>query len=88
MSKSKNPQVNKMIARVMKKRGVSEAEAIEYMLTVATGRLAALWRYDDSLPEGKTSKGILVPKGNRKRAERSKPVKSVAPKAAAEAKAS
>jgi hypothetical protein len=38
------------------------------MLGVATGRLAALWRYDESLPEGKKSKGILAEVGRKKRA--------------------
>lgn len=73
--------VKKMIARVMKKKELkNESEAMVYMLTIATGRLAALWRYDDSLPEGKTSKGVMVP-GRRKRAERKAPISTIIPKA-------
>jgi len=67
------PAVEKMIAKVMKRKEFTRAQAIAYMLLVATGRLSALWRYDDSLPEGKTSKGVILP-GKRKRAERSKPI--------------
>jgi hypothetical protein len=60
-----------MIATVGKARGyTSEHDAIEYMLTVATGRLTALGRYEKSLPEGKSSKGVLARK--KKSAPRSK----------------
>lgn len=68
-------EVSKMIVRVMKKKDCKEPEAIEYMLAVATGRLAALWRYDASLPDGKESKGVRVA-GKRKAAERVKPIKT------------
>lgn len=61
------PAVEKMIAKVMKKKELDRAPAIAYMLAVATGRLAALWRYDDSLPEGKQTKGILTLAGPRKK---------------------
>jgi hypothetical protein len=78
MPKIENKEVEKMIASIMKHKECSKQDAIDHMLVVATGRLRALKRYDDSLPEGKTSKGILTTKGNRKRAERSAPVKVVA----------
>ena len=59
--------VEKMIAKVMKKKDLtSRTAAVDYMLVVATGRLAALWRYDDSLPEGKSTKGILALAGRKK----------------------
>ena len=60
-------EIEKMIETVMKKRDLSYKDATEYMLGVATGRLAALWRYDKSVPEGKTSKGILKPASDRKK---------------------
>lgn len=60
--------VEKMIAKVMKKKDLARNAAIDYMLIVATGRLAALWRYDETLPEGKTTKGILAVVGRKKRA--------------------
>lgn len=72
------PQTEKMIAKVMKKKELSEKDAIEYMLAVATGRLTALWRYDETLPEGKRTKGILTTAGRKKRAERSKPIPAAA----------
>lgn len=81
MAKETNKPVEKMIANIIKHKECTRTEAIDYMLTVATGRLAALGRYADSLPEGKSSKGILIVKGNRKRAERSAPVKVATPKA-------
>jgi hypothetical protein len=61
--------VKKMIARVQKKKELTEPDAIAYMLGVAAGRLAALGRYGDTLPEGKLSKGVMIA-GRRKRAER------------------
>lgn len=67
----KLPAVEKMIEKVQKKKDLSRNAAIDYMLAVATGRLAALWRYDESLPEGKTSKGILAISGRKKRAPKS-----------------
>lgn len=60
-------EVEKMIAKVMKKKDLSRNAAMDYMLIVATGRLAALWRYDESVPEGKTTKGILTLAGPRKK---------------------
>lgn len=66
----KAKEVEKMIAKVEKKKDLTRAQAIDYMLGVATGRLAALWRYDDSLAEGKTTKGILTTVGKKKRAEK------------------
>ena len=79
--------VEKMIERVMKKRDLSRPAAIDYMLIVATGRLAALYRYDDSLPEGKATKGILQLAGRKQRAPKSpKIAPSVAPPAAAKEK--
>ena len=80
-----NAQVEKMIAKVMKGREVKRDDAIAYMLGVATGRLTALKRYADTVPEGKSSKGVMVPSGRKKRAERSKPVKVAAPVAETEA---
>lgn len=73
ISKFSTP-VQAAIKQVMKRKDLSEADAITYMMGVAAGRLKALWRYDDSLPEGKANKGILIAKGNRKRAERSKAI--------------
>lgn len=70
--------VEKMIAKVMKKKEFERSEAIDYMLVVATGRLAALWRYDDSLPEGKKTKGILALSGRKKRAPKSPKIAPVA----------
>lgn len=70
------PATEKTIAKVQKKKELSEKEAIEYMLNVATGRLTALWRYDDSLPEGKRTKGVLTTVGRKKRADRSKAIKA------------
>jgi hypothetical protein len=60
--------VEKMIAKVMKRKDCSRTAAIDYMLLIATGRLAALWRYDQSVPEGKANKGILTVIGRKKRA--------------------
>lgn len=71
MSAEKTKEVEKMIAKVEKKKGLTRAQAIDYMLGVATGRLLALWRYDESLPEGKHSKGILTEAGRKKRAPKS-----------------
>lgn len=68
MATEKSKDVEKMIARVMKKKDIARPAAIDYMLAVATGRLAALWRYDESLPEGKTTKGVLTSTGRKKRA--------------------
>jgi hypothetical protein len=68
MANEKIKDVEKMIAKVMKKKELARNAAIDYMLVVAAGRLAALWRYDDSLPEGKTSKGVLTATGRKKRA--------------------
>src|SRR6266571_2800751 len=60
--------VEKMIIKVMKKKDLGRNAAIDYMLIIATGRLAALWRYDESLPEGKLNKGVLTLVGRKKRA--------------------
>jgi hypothetical protein len=60
--------VEKMIAKVMKRKDLERAAAIDYMLVVATGRLAALWRYDESVPEGKKTKGVLGLVGRKQRA--------------------
>jgi hypothetical protein len=65
------PAIEKMITKVMKKKDFDRAPAVAYMLAVATGRLAALWRYDETLPEGKQSKGIFAPKGKKKPAAKS-----------------
>lgn len=62
--------VETMISKVMKKKDLSRAAAIDYMLVVATGRLAALWRYETTLPEGKPTKGILTLVGRKKRADK------------------
>lgn len=51
--------VEAMISKVMRRKELTRNQAIDYMLGVATGRLNALWRYDDSVPEGKTTKGIM-----------------------------
>ena len=75
--------VKKMIARVQKKKELTEPDAIAYMLGIATGRLAALWRYGTSLPEGKATKGVMVA-GRRKRAERTKPIRIPPPAQTAE----
>lgn len=79
------PAVEKMISKVMKKKDLARNAAIDYMLTVATGRLAALWRYDESLPEGKLTKGILQLAGPRKK--RAPKTPKIAPLAAAAAAA-
>lgn len=68
MSKEKPKEVEKIIAKVMKKKDLTREQALDYMLGVATGRLSALWRYDDTLPEGKATKGILQVAGRKKRA--------------------
>lgn len=60
-----------MITKVMKKKDLSRTAAIAYMLTVATGRLSALWRYDESLPEGKATKGVFELRARKKPAEKS-----------------
>jgi hypothetical protein len=76
-------EVEKMIAKVMKKKDLaSRTAAIDYMLIVATGRLAALWRYDDSLPEGKTTKGVFALSGRKKPAAKTP---KIAPKVEVEA---
>lgn len=67
----KSKEVEKMIAKVERKKDLTRNQAIDYMLGVATGRLLALWRYDESLPEGKTNKGILQTAGRKKRAPKS-----------------
>lgn len=77
-------EVEKMIVKVMKKRDLSRNAAIDYMLIVATGRLAALYRYDDSLPEGKYSKGILALASPRKK--RAPKTPKIAPSVTAETK--
>jgi hypothetical protein len=64
----KSKEVEKMISKVEKKKDLTRNQAIDYMLGVATGRLAALWRYDESVPEGKHTKGILQLAGKKKRA--------------------
>lgn len=71
MAKEKTKEVEKMIGKVMAKKDLTRDQAVDYMLGVATGRLAALWRYDDSVPEGKSNKGILVVGGRKKRAPKS-----------------
>jgi hypothetical protein len=63
--------VEKMIAKVMKRKELERSAAIDYMLVVATGRLAALWRYDESVPEGKKTKGVLGLVGRKQRAPKS-----------------
>lgn len=68
-----------MVTKVMKKKDLARPEALAYMLGVATGRLAALWRYETSLPEGKTTKGILTVAGRKKRAEKSKKISVLPP---------
>jgi hypothetical protein len=40
--------------------------------------LAALWRYDESLPEGMSNKGVLTTAGRKRRAERAKPINAAA----------
>lgn len=80
----KMKEVEKMIGKVMKKKDLSRAAAMDYMLGVATGRLAALWRYDDSLPEGKSTKGILQLSGRKKRAPKSPKISTLAPAAETE----
>lgn len=65
------PAIEKMIAKVMKRKDMDRSAAIVYMLGVATGRLAALWRYDDSLPDGKKTKGVLGLVGRKQRAPKS-----------------
>lgn len=79
----KMKEVEKMIAKVMKKRDLSRNAAIDYMLGVATGRLSALYRYDESLPEGKTTKGILQLSGRKKRAPKSPKISTLVPASAA-----
>ena len=66
--------VTAMIERIAKARECSIDEAIEYMLTVATGRLTALGRYAKSLPEGKTAKGVFT-RTTKKLAPRTKSIK-------------
>lgn len=63
--------IEKMISKVMSKKGLPRTAAIGYMLGVATGRLNALWRYDKTLPDGKATKGILRLVGRKKRAPKS-----------------
>ena len=77
--------IEKMIEKVSKKKELKRDDAIKYMMAVATGRLAALWRYDDTLPEGKTSKGIFELHGKKKPAARAgaKPAKAKPKKEAA-----
>ena len=72
-------EVESMVSKVMKKKDLERPEALAYMLGVATGRLAALWRYETSLPEGKTTKGILTIQGRKKRAEKSKKISVLPP---------
>ena len=60
-------EVEKMIAKVMTHRDCARQAAIDYMLTVATGRLLALKRYESSVPEGKKHKGILTLAGPKKK---------------------
>lgn len=81
----KAKEVETMINKVMSKKDLTRAAAIDYMLVVATGRLAALWRYDKTLPEGKATKGILTVVGRKKRAEKTP---SIASKLAAAAEKS
>lgn len=71
MSAEKLKEVEKMIAKVMKHKDCARAAAIDYMLIVATGRLLALRRYEDTLPEGKATKGVLSLAGRKKRAPKS-----------------
>lgn len=71
MQYERTKAVDAMIAKVIKKKDCTEKDAINYMLGVATGRLTALWRYDDKLPEGKSNLGVLKLAGKKKRAEKS-----------------
>lgn len=64
-------EVEKMIVKVMKKKELTRNAAMDYMLGVATGRLLALWRYDETVPEGKKTKGILQLAGRKQRAPKS-----------------
>lgn len=59
---TRESHVTKMIERVAKRRECSQAEAIEYMLDVATGRLAALWKYAKESDEKKPAKKKSAPK--------------------------
>lgn len=65
------PQVEKMISKIMSARECTRAQTIDYMLTVATGRLTALGRYTKTLPKGKATKGIFVQSGRKKPAPKS-----------------
>ena len=79
------PQVEKVIKQVIKRRDCTEKEAIAYMLKVAAGRLSALYRYDETLPDGKASKGVFELKGRKKPAKKTPlipPAKKVAKKVA------
>ena len=83
-------EVEKMITEVMKHKDLNRNQAIDYMLIVATGRLRALWRYTESLPEGKATKGILEVKGRKQRAPKTPriaPLKSETEEKAKSAKA-
>lgn len=66
----KSKDVEKMIAKVMKKKDLTRNAAMDYMLAVGAGRLAALWRYDDTLPEGKNTKGVFELRARKKPAEK------------------
>ena len=81
MARDMPKEVEKMIAKVQRKKDLTREQALDYMLGVATGRLAALWRYDESLPEGKTTKGILALQGRKKRAEKTAKI-SILPESA------
>lgn len=70
MSTEKSKQVEAMIVRVMKKKELTRNAAMDYMLAVATGRLSALWRYEDSVPEGKKTKGVFELRARKKVAEK------------------
>ena len=72
-------EVESMVSKVMRKKDLERPEALAYMLGVATGRLAALWRYETSLPDGKTTKGILTVQGRKKRADKSKRISVLPP---------
>lgn len=63
-----------MIISVMRKKEISRAAAIDYILAIGTGKLLAQARYNASVPEGKPNKGLLVFASDRAR-------KRLAPKA-------
>lgn len=76
-------EVEKMIAKVMKDRDCTRTDAVYHLATIGTGKLLALKRYKESLPQDKPNKGILTFTSERARKKLAPKAAKLTPKAAA-----